>query len=650
MEFKDKQIGLLEKIKDVELKIQDIYCTGNFEKANEIKTSLNRVKVILKNGYEGLNETGGFFPVTEDPETIVQKEMSEIEMNIEEFFKRTNVEENIELDMSRTTNEMLEDLRKINDDWNKTRQINSDIKNQEWDRKVTKTFVGIMIEKAKNGDEIDLGIAHEYCNTQDLLFVIKDKLISRAQKEDIDEAEKMDYLKTAKNLSLVNMHYNSLWQRLTGISNVKVTGKIEERPEESHALVVSKEKKGMIATIKERLGIISRPKTTVYTFADVNPYTFEWENVSTIISEFPKKLSKKQEQRLRGIEINDVPIVTQNDGLGKYPVLEKVTFGRNVKSIGKGVLSYVSDIENIRNIIKPGVSEVATRNNDEYGGWSLMKLDQLKRALKGKKIMYYSSVREVLISDDVENIAVEAFAYLPELMKIHFGARIHEIPSKCCAGCNLLEEIKFSKDTESIGTAAFCKVDEYKRAKFEIITSNIKKAKYYMYTATDSSNEDVMKYRECKQYNRLVELPSSIKKLGELAFGGDYADIPYQFDRLDPRYELLVSNKQWNEFKDAFKGSGRKIRVKFSDSAKPEKRVEFRDLDTMNKIEELHLAKHSPCHDWTRSSEKIYIANSNNSGTGEARKKDTDIKQIGDITQMVDNDEKPSREYKRTER
>lgn len=243
MKFKNKQTELLEKIKDAELKIQDIYCTGNFEKANEIKTSLNRVKVILKNGYEGLNETGGFVAIMEDPETIVQEEMSKIEMNIEEFFKRTNVEENIELDISKTTNEMLEDLRKINDDWNKTRQINSDIKNQEWDREVTKTFVGIMIEKAKNGEEIDLGIAHEYCNTQDLLFVIKDKLISRAQKEDIDETEKIDYLKTAKNLSLINMHYNSLWQKLTGISNVRVTGEIEEKQEESHALVVSKEKK-----------------------------------------------------------------------------------------------------------------------------------------------------------------------------------------------------------------------------------------------------------------------------------------------------------------------------------------------------------------------------------------------------------------------
>lgn len=154
-------------------------------------------------------------------------------------------------------------------------------------------------------------------------------------------------------------------------------------------LQFQKKKKGILATIKERLGIISKPKTTVYTFADINPNTFEWENVSTIIAEFPKKLSEKQEQRLRGIEINDVPVVTQNDGLGKYPVLEKVTFGRNVKSIGKGVLSYVSDIDNMYNRIAYGFDsndKVYQEDNKDTRRNNIDDNEQLKDGSKRGKI------------------------------------------------------------------------------------------------------------------------------------------------------------------------------------------------------------------------------------------------------------------------
>lgn len=271
-----------------------------------------------------------------------------------------------------------------------------------------------------------------------------------------------------------------------------------------------------------------------------------------------------------------------------------------------------------------------------------MTMNSLKMALKGEKLRCYSNVREVIISDDVESIAVEAFAYLPYLMKINFGAKIHEIPSKCCAGCNLLQEIKFSKDTESIGTAAFCGINPFKRAIFETITSDINKAKYFQYEpsySTDYAHKakyDVIKYRENKQYNRFVELPPNIKKLGKLAFG---ATMSF-YDNFLPRYELLVSDKQWNEFKEVFEGSGRRIIVKFSDKIDI---MDETDGDTRNKLEKLHLAKHDERYDdWTRRLEKIYIANSNNSGIGEARKKDTDIKQIGDIKQMRDNDEEPS--------
>ena len=278
-----------------------------------------------------------------------------------------------------------------------------------------------------------------------------------------------------------------------------------------------------------------------------------------------------------------------------------------MKSIGKNVLSYVSDIEHVDDIIKNGC-EIEVRNNVERG-WERYELEKIKQELKGKRIIFHSGVREIKISDDVEDLSVEAFAYLPELMKITFGSKIREVPTKCCVGCNLLEEIKFSKNTESIGPAAFCQVSEFRRSAFETLTSNPKEAKYFIY----GNERELKNYSKCKSFNELVELPSSVRKLGKLAFGGEWCyDVIYSLYGMsfgNSMYKLQVSKKQLNEFEEAFEGIGRCLRVLDNEDNKERTVVKEKSLDTSEKIDELNLSKHDSKYDeWTRGLKSMYFA------------------------------------------
>lgn len=316
---KDKQNELLERIYNIENKIQEIYFVGEFEKANALKAKIHDAKLILKD--EEYQE--GFFIV--ESASMAEGIISGIETSIESFFNnRTNdVIEDINIDVSqKSTEDTLKDLKLYIDKWET--EVHSDIENKEFKRKVARVMLGLIKKQAEKGEEVDLGIVQNYCDIEDFMFVIRERLIKDAQKDGRDEAEKKDDLQIAKNLNAININYTSLWQKLTRVPSVRITGKIEKRPEESYALVVSEPKKGILEYIKNKIASFrkvkgtvgedkdsNKPKSTIYYFGDVNPYTFEWENVSTIIGEFPPKFSKEQEQRLLGIEINDVPIVTR---------------------------------------------------------------------------------------------------------------------------------------------------------------------------------------------------------------------------------------------------------------------------------------------------------------------------------------------------
>ena len=221
LELDTKQEILLDEIKQSEEKILEISILGEFETAKAYKARLENIKnrvslYYSKNSIPGLSYE----------EASIIKDLTYLEYDIKIFFiekgnalkqkqkideykKKINaILENIQ---GKTTEELWETLLHIANDWKA--HTTSAIELEMGKRKIANIVLKIIEIQISRNEMIDFNKIEQYCDYPDFLFVLKEKLLNIAQKQDIDEQKKT--LSILKNLDIHNLTNPDLWYMLT---------------------------------------------------------------------------------------------------------------------------------------------------------------------------------------------------------------------------------------------------------------------------------------------------------------------------------------------------------------------------------------------------------------------------------------------------
>ncbi len=221
LELDTKQEILLDEIKQSEEKILEISILGEFETAKAYKARLENIKnrvslYYSKNSIPGLSYE----------EASIIKDLTYLEYDIKIFFiekgnalkqkqkideykkKINTILENIQ---GKTTEELWETLLHIANDWKA--HTTSAIELEMGKRKIANIVLKIIEIQISRNEMIDFNKIEQYCDYPDFLFVLKEKLLNIAQKQDIDEQKKT--LSILKNLDIHNLTNPDLWYMLT---------------------------------------------------------------------------------------------------------------------------------------------------------------------------------------------------------------------------------------------------------------------------------------------------------------------------------------------------------------------------------------------------------------------------------------------------
>ena len=486
-----------QDIKRLEEKVQDVFYLGQFEKAKEFRERLFKIeKIVLEKSYES-----GTPGVGEDSQIIFL--ITRLEEEINEFLVEHNgtgkVLENVRIDYNidkkisqklatLSTSELWSNLSNILSEWKKT--THNDLEEQNNRKKIRKAVLDILISSAKKGESIDLIAASKYCSTEDLIEVMQNQLIEVAQKQQQEgkEKESTSTLGIAKTLQKESINSTSVWKLLTDVPDVKVKGlaldlvnKNNQNTPNTMALAVIEPKNNFFDRMRKVFGVKVTPKTTIYTFGDINPETGEWENLRAKADIFPKKLSKRQKQRLLAVEINDVDRVGyvrrkdrwENPLEGAYN-LQKVIFGR-VQVIGNRCfqespsLSTVEFSDNVQEIESHAFNECEKLANVKFGkNIRTIESSAFKNCVSLQTAILPERVKTVChdafnnchnLTDvdlpGVETIGYDSFEYCHNLRNLSWGDKLQVIGSGAFRECTSLKSIYIPKSIREIYDSAF---------------------------------------------------------------------------------------------------------------------------------------------------------------------------------------------------
>lgn len=220
-ELSTKQEMIVDEIEQLEKKILEISMLGQFETAESYTSRLEDIK----------NRTLLYYSKTSSPglsneEASIIKDIAYLEYDIKVFFiekgnalkakqKSTNYQEKmnsiIKNMQEKTTKELWETLLQIVNNWKTDNP--STVALEIGKKEIAKVVLKLIELQISRNEIIDLNVIEQYCDYDDFLSVIKEKLINIAQKQDSDEQK--ETLAIAKNLDIKNLTNAKLWHILT---------------------------------------------------------------------------------------------------------------------------------------------------------------------------------------------------------------------------------------------------------------------------------------------------------------------------------------------------------------------------------------------------------------------------------------------------
>ena len=402
-------------------------------------------------------------PKTQDPQEEKNQLLVMLEKNV------------LQIIGSSPTQDLLSSLSTITEEWQK--QSHDAFENLDFTRNVRNAVLDILISSSKKGEEIDLSVISKFCGVEDFINAMQDRLItiSQKQQEEGNQEVSLNTLNTARYLRVENMDNTALWQLLTGKDDVKVKGidekavavttkSVMQQPTTSKSIMQSSTPSPSTTAlavinpkkVKKTL-FTRRPKTSIYTFGDINPETGKWENVKQVAGAFPyMRLSKKQLDRLLAIEINDVKTVRYlySDSLPfkKARNLQKIIFGR----VERIVYECCSE--------HPSLSVVEISDNVKYLGDNVFtSCRKLSKVLIGQGLTKIedgafascTSLDNVVLPDTIEEVGRYAFSKCSGLSSISFGQALTFINEKAFQNCISLRKLDFPDSLQYINYGAF---------------------------------------------------------------------------------------------------------------------------------------------------------------------------------------------------
>lgn len=220
-ELSTKQEMIVDEIEQLGKKILEISMLGQFETAKSYTSRLEDIK----------NKTLLYYSKTSSPglsheEASIIKDIAYLEYDIKLFFlekgnalkakqKSTNYQEKINSIIKnmqgKTTKELWETLLQTVNDWKTDNP--STVALEMGKKEIAKIVLKLIELQISRNEVIDLNMIEQYCDYDDFLSVVKDRLINIAQEQDIYEQK--ETLSIAKNLDRKNLADSKLWHILT---------------------------------------------------------------------------------------------------------------------------------------------------------------------------------------------------------------------------------------------------------------------------------------------------------------------------------------------------------------------------------------------------------------------------------------------------
>lgn len=369
MASKTVQKRWLQDVEKIQKQIQEIYFLNQPDIAQDFEQRLLEIKQKLLNNENNLNENYGLA----EQDIDLTNDIISLELDIETFWQEKG--NSLKLKQAReqfseqtknltskadekTTQELWQGLSDIINEWNQYQH--SEVEKEYMSQRVAKAVYTILRSQAKKSEEIDLETMAKYCTEEDLVNIIKNDLIKKAQTQENNQ----DILDIAKNLTPESLTYPLTWRRITGIDNVtiKQPSKTINQPEEEKieaenqnaqtkeqrtmALTVVNSKPKLLDRIREKIqkmkGNIGE---TIFTLADIDKKTGEFKNIRVVRGDFRKGLSGKKNAKVRAIEINGVQLV-ESSQLLKYENVVQLDFN-DVEAIGEHCCGILKKLENV---------------------------------------------------------------------------------------------------------------------------------------------------------------------------------------------------------------------------------------------------------------------------------------------------------------
>lgn len=475
---------ILEDIRRIEEKIQDINYLEQFDVAKKFTQRLSIAKQKL------LNKDNNSVGIDENEASFI-KDIVGLEFEIDNFLNQKGKEIQKQIDKNefenkvsgivtskseKSTQELWQGLASIIDEYSKKQQ--SEMDNMQVTKKVAEAALKILKLQAAKGETIDINAVEQCCSKEDLIEAIQEELISLAQKQ--EGTDRRRSLDIAKSLTVQNLEDRELWQKLTNVDNVKIASLESEQEDEiTEETVEDNQSAGTLAVIEPKVSFVDKfskflhselRMSTLYTFGDINPETGEWENVKVVRSYFPKKMSKRQKDRVLAIQINDVPHIQKGTDFRQFEQLQKVEFGRGVKEIYEiyGDMNEIITGEDVRKIGESAfegcrnLRKVSLGKNITYIGPRAFKETNIQEITIPGGILEINQdtfwgcwrLRKVIIQDGVEIIRESAFKY-SGIESIIIPDSISWLKGEAFMGCGSLTNVNLGKGLAKISEYTF---------------------------------------------------------------------------------------------------------------------------------------------------------------------------------------------------
>lgn len=489
----------IKEIKNIKLKIKEIYYIQEFEQAEEFEKRLQEIQ----NKYF-------LYEISFENYSLFIKEIVDLEWNIDTYMEEygenkkkqitvknfsNQIKEFISSSNRKSPEELIVELKAIHQ---VIEEYNLDeILNYQLNQLLARALLCIFVKQIKNDEPIDLRLIEDLTTPEVFTNEIQEQLIKMAKQKDENTASEI--LDLCKQVNPNTLQEEKVWKILSDSNQVKFKENENETIQAIEEKQVETLQVPMLAVEPKKLSLVDRlfgsnNGTAKYIFGEWNERTKRYENIKEEYHCFPpkKRLLKKCRSKCIELEINDVDVVDMNF-IHEMPFLQSLTFGRNVHTITKKKTDRTVLIQSLK---KVNFGEDVT-NIDLFSFENCIAL------------------KTVELPNSLEYLGEGAFYGCTNLESVKFGEKLTEIGALAFADCNSLEYIELPNSLIKLGQSAFWKCKNLEVVQMGNSIEEI----------GDSCFKDCEKLISTKAYRLpsafpVIELPNSLKRLGKTAFQG----------------------------------------------------------------------------------------------------------------------------------